>query len=146
MDVSAEPKVEFLQQDVTSCKWDLEDLGVTAPALTATLEQVPAAPSIRVRRKCEGCEEQDDLRPTVIALTVLGPPAGGARLNVERGIQARGVRSSELLRKLCPDLVLDRGGRTHQWIERDGARREPLESGIPPMAAERAMHAWRHAS
>jgi hypothetical protein len=38
----------------------------------------------------------------------------------------RGVRPSDLVAALGTDVVLSRACRTHQWIERDGARFEPI--------------------
>jgi hypothetical protein len=51
--------------------------------------------------------------------------------------QPRALRPSELLAACFPDVVepLDithRVLRTHQWIERDGARREPLPVSATP--------------
>lgn len=140
------PGVGSLQQEVTSCVWDLDVLGITATALAATVEEALEAPSILVRRERKGRDEQDDLRPSLLSLAVLGSSAGGTRLRAELATQPRGVRPSELLRGLRADLVVGRACRMQQWIERDGARWEPLGEGVPPVAAERALHAAERAS
>src|SRR5207248_2044027 len=40
--------------------------------------------------------------------------------------QPRGVRPTEVLAVVAPELEVGLVRRTHQWIERDGARCEPL--------------------
>jgi len=42
--------------------------------------------------------------------------------------------------------VLDRACRTHQWIERDGLRQEPLLGRVVPAGTDRALHAMGRAS
>lgn len=141
-----------LQQDVTSCVWDLEVLGVTAAELTTRVERLLGSPSVVIRRERKGRPVEDDLRPAVRTLThSVGAPAGPAsgdgacRLRAELATRPRGVRPGELLQGLGADLVLARACRTHQWIERDGARWEPLGlSGEPPGPA--APHAQERAS
>ncbi len=89
-------------------------------------------------------------------------------LVAELATQPRGVRPIELVRGLIavsgatngpqPDPnpppnstgsgvpVLDRACRTHQWIERDGIRQEPLVGRVGPAGADRALHALERAS
>ena len=83
----------------------------------------------------------DDLRPAVVSLTVAGTTPAGAVLEAELETQPRGVRPGELLAALEPSIELGLVRRTHQWIERDGARWEPL----PPQATD-APHAEARAS
>jgi radical SAM-linked protein len=86
----------------------------------------------------------------------------------ELATQPRGVRPVELVRGLVavsgpspegrsagvtPDAgsnvgtpVLDRACRTQQWIERDGARQEPLQRRGHLAGADRAVHALERAS
>jgi radical SAM-linked protein len=140
-----------LQQEVSSCVWELEVLGVTAEELTTRVEHLLGASSVVIRRERKGRAVEDDLRPAVRTLT---PMAGGVdgsaygssacRLRTELATRPRGVRPGELLEGLGADLVLARACRTHQWIERDGARWEPLGTGgeepgaVAPHAQERA--------
>ena len=70
-----------------------------------------------------------------------GIAPGGAVLEAELATQPRGVRPGELLAALDPSVELGLVRRTHQWIERDGARWEPL----PPQATD-APHAEARAS
>jgi hypothetical protein len=66
-----------------------------------------------------------------------GPPP--VQLRAELATQPRGLRPAELLGALGPGLDEVRVRRTHQWIERDGARWEPLPLGATdaPRALER---------
>ena len=51
------------------------------------------------------------------------------RFTAHLATHPRGVRPSDLLSAFGTDVVLARACRTHQWIERDGARFEPLSVG-----------------
>lgn len=136
-----EGDVGSLQQEVTSCSWDLEVRGVTASELARRVELVLGAPSVSVQRERKGRTFDDDLRPSVRSLVVSPPPAPGPAgegmwLRTELATFPRGVRPKELVEALGADLVLSRARRTQQWIERDGTRREPLEAPLaePPSA------------
>lgn len=105
-----------------------------------------AAKHLSVVRERKGRPTTDDIRPALRSLTVfnedssMSGPKINAVLYAELLTQPRGVRPSELIRAIAPELELGRVWRTHQWIERDGARREPLPLGPPdaPHAYERA--------
>jgi radical SAM-linked protein len=140
-----------LQQEVTSCSWELEVLCVTASELARRVEHLLGAPSVSVRRERKGRNFDDDLRPSVRSLALAEPregdPAPGGspvRLQAELATRPRGVRPRELVEALGVDLVIARARRTQQWIERDGARWEPLTADdhvravIAPHAMERA--------
>ncbi|MGH9092895.1 MAG: TIGR03936 family radical SAM-associated protein [Acidimicrobiales bacterium] len=125
-----------LQQEVTSCDWEMEVHGVAPRELTARVERLLGSPSVVVRRERKGRPVEDDLRPGVRTLAVVadgtGSSTGGqarCRLRAELATRPRGVRPGELLEVLGAGVVLDRACRTHQWIERDGERREPLSMG-----------------
>jgi Uncharacterized protein conserved in bacteria (DUF2344) len=143
--------VSSLQQEVSSCSWELEVQGVTASELVGRVERLLDAPSVSVQRERKGRQFDDDLRPSVRSLALFEPseapagPAGAASwLRAELATQPRGVRPRELVEALGTDLVLVRGRRTQQWIEHDGDRWEPLRvadfgrSVIAPHAMERA--------
>ena len=96
-----------------------------------------AAPSLTVHRERKGRQTEDDIRPAILTLTVSREheleqgehPIG--RLRAELATHPRGVRPGDLISAFGTDVVLARACRTHQWIERDGARFEPLSvSGL----------------
>jgi radical SAM-linked protein len=126
-----------LQQEVGSCDWELEVYGVGGRELQEQVERVLAAPSLTVHRERKGRQTEDDIRPAILKLAVAHDhgseqeeqPIG--RLRAELATHPRGVRPSDLISAFGTDVVLARACRTHQWIERDGARFEPLSlSGL----------------
>ena len=180
IDVEAAATVErgdgSLQQQVTSCSWTMWFSGLSRPELADRVASLVAADSVVITRERKGRQEQDDLRPSVLALA-LGPepsgeagPTGGSSHSVvaELACQPRGVRPIELVRGLIAASglsagdgaldapagdgrgvgvpVLDRACRTKQWIERDGRREEPLEHRGDPLDADRAGAALERAS
>lgn len=126
-----------LQQEVASCTWELEVLGVVGEELKERVERVLAAPSLTIQRERKGRQTEDDIRPAILALAVThdaGSTQGeypSGRIRAELATHPRGVRPGDLLSAFGTDVGLARACRTHQWIERDGARFEPLSvSGL----------------
>jgi radical SAM-linked protein len=179
IDVEAAALVErkdgSLQQQVTSCSWTMWFTGMSEAELTDRVAALLAADSVTITRERKGRQEQDDLRPSVLALAVSpaterGPEQGTGPVAVEADLacQPRGVRPIELVRGLIAVAgqpahygtldapvgdgdgagvpVLDRACRTQQWIERDGRREEPLGQREAYPAAGRAVHALERAS
>jgi radical SAM-linked protein len=138
-----DPACPSLQEDVAVCRWELELGGVTPEELESKARSVLASTSLLVTRETKGEQKQVDIRPSVVELSVLeaGDGTKGAPLAAELATKPRGVRPAELLEGLGSDLELVASCRTHQWIERDGARREPL-----PLGATDAPHALERAS
>jgi radical SAM-linked protein len=134
-------RVPSLQHDVTSCSWEVEVVGVGPSTLAGLVEGALRASQLLVTRERKGREVTDDLRPAIVSLGVLEGQQGGTLLGAELATHPRGVRPNELLQALGSGLEMGRVRRTHQWIERDGARREPL-----PPGATHAPHAWERAS
>jgi radical SAM-linked protein len=141
-----------LQQEVTSCVWELDVLGAAGGELAERVERLLGAERIVVERERKGRQVQDDLRPSVLALSPVAgqggptantPPVG--RLEAELATQPRGVRPDELMQGLGGALTLLRARRTHQWIERDGVRSEPLSPGSVA-APDAAPHALERAT
>jgi radical SAM-linked protein len=147
IDVQAAAEVDrrtaSLQQAVTSCTWRVEvvdvDDGEAAAAVLAALD----APSLPLTRSRKGQEAVDDLRPHLRSLAVVGPTDRGVELEAELGTQPRTLRPSELVAVAFPGREEGRVRRTHQWIEHDGARWEPLPL---PHGATSAPHAEARAS
>jgi len=121
-----------LQQEVASCDWELEVFGVVGEELKERIERVLAAPSLTVHRERKGRQTEDDIRPAILTLAMTRddgseqgePPIG--RFRAQLATHPRGVRPSDLISAFGTGVVLARACRTHQWIERDGARFEPL--------------------
>jgi len=133
--VVLDPGAGSLQEEVTSCTWTMQVPGV---ALTGVQELVAAAlatDSLVVTRTRKGREVTDDLRQALVSATAVGS-AEGSVVTCELLTQPRGVRPTELLAALDPALEPGRVCRTHQWIERGGARYEPLDA---PLLAPQAL-------
>ena len=62
-----------LQQEVASCDWELEVLGVPGEELQERVEKLLAAPILTVRRERKGRQVDDDIRPAIRALSVISP-------------------------------------------------------------------------
>jgi radical SAM-linked protein len=159
VDVSAaeliNPGTPSLQEDVTSCTWrwaaapkeQLDPPG--EDEMAARVAAVLGASSVVVTRTRKGEELTDDIRAGILTLQLLGPvgpnPAHGTWLEAELACQPRVLRPSEVLVALDASLEERHVRRLHQWILRDGARREPLEA-VYPFGATDAPHAWERAS
>jgi radical SAM-linked protein len=120
-----------LQEAVTAVEWEIEVTGagesVPAPLAVARLAAAAmAAPALRIRRTRKGREAEEDIRPALRRVEVLGSTEHGVRLGVEVSTQPVSVRPGELLAALGGDITERRVLRTGQWIERGGARLEPL--------------------
>jgi radical SAM-linked protein len=143
-------KAGSLQQEVTSSTWEVEGVGVALDELSVLVERALAAPSLVITRQRKGVDVTDDVRPGIISVVVAGPSPCvaegydshvlGAVLACELGTQPRGLRPAEMLRAIDPGLSEGHVRRINQWIERDGARGEPLPRGATdaPHAMERA--------
>jgi len=169
------PGGDSLQQAVTSCSWMMRFAGIPRVELEDRVAALLASPEVPIVRERKGREEHDDLRPSVRTLAVADanedlaedPSGRTVGLRSELATQPRGVRPVELTRGLIAVAdgspvqlppgqgarhaparipVLDRACRTHQWIEREGLRVEPLGRRAVPATAPRAQHALERAS
>jgi radical SAM-linked protein len=149
------PGTPSLQEDVTSCTWrwaaapveDTDPLG--REDLEARVAAVLGASSVVITRTRKGEELTDDVRAGILTLQLLGPvgpdPSCGMWLEAELACQPRTLRPSEVLVALDLGLEERQVRRMHQWILRDGARREPLAVAYPS-GATGAPHALERAS
>ena len=106
--------------------------------LSAAITRGLSSDTLLVTRTRKGRESVDDIRPAIVACALvrneLGAdcdafPAFGLTLST----QSRGARPREVLDALSFDgivLTERRALRIAQWIERDGARLEPLEADV----------------
>jgi hypothetical protein len=72
----------------------------------------------------------------VRAMTIADVADLGPVLDLELSTNPRGARPAEVLAAVGGDLVDRRVLRTYQWIERGGARLEPLEADARQRAPE----------
>jgi radical SAM-linked protein len=129
-----------LQQEVGSCDWELEVLGVPGEELAERVDTMLASPTLTIRRERKGRPSEDDIRPAILTLSTTSPLG---RLRAELATHPRGVRPGDLVMALGADAVPGRAWRTHQWIERDGARFEPLALSGPETGAAATQNARR---
>lgn len=117
-----------LQQDVTSCAWEI-DVPVAPDVLQGAVAAALGADELPVTRERKGRRQVEDLRPSVLSLQCsAGAGGSGSRLVAELATRPRGVRPAELAEALR--LELGPARRTCQWIERDGSRWEPLAADV----------------
>jgi radical SAM-linked protein len=129
-----------LQQAVGSCTWELEVLGVSSEELVERVNTLLAAPILTVRRERKGRPTEDNVRPAILALSTTG---SHGHLQAELATRPLGVRPGDLVTALGTEAVLGMARRTHQWIERDGARFEPLPWSGPETGVGAAQDARR---
>lgn len=127
-----------LQDAVTSSSWEFllpSELHDHCVVTTAEMLDAAELPVDLVRKSKQ---VREDLRPLLLSLTT-DLTVQGSLLTVELGTKPRSVRPVELLAAMrLPEHPL-RVLRTHQWIQSDGERSEPIELAAPsPHASVRA--------
>jgi radical SAM-linked protein len=138
-----------LQEEVSSCTWRVavaaagRSATVAAGELASSVERVLDADRLVVTRLRKGAEVTDDVRPAILSIRLLDEPGHDSWLDCDLATRPRSLRPSELLAALGPGLEERAVRRLHQWIERDGARWEPIP--VPPAATD-APHALERAS
>ena len=135
--VILEPGAGSLQEEVTSCTWTIQVPDVSLSGVEQLVANALAADSLVVTRTRKGREVTDDLRQALLVATAV-EAIDGPTVRCELLTQPRGVRPTELLAALDPALELGGVRRMHQWIERGGARYEPLDAPRAPHAELRA--------
>jgi radical SAM-linked protein len=122
-----------LQEGVTAVEVELRLADMDATTLAETTQRALLADTLPTTTTRKGRSVVEDLRPVLRDLVVHDydrTPVVLASLNT----QPRGLRPADLLialRQLAGAVLgdgEDRVLRKHQWIERDGARLEPLEA------------------
>jgi radical SAM-linked protein len=122
-----------LQESVTAVSYRVtvtgpDDEPVGVDELGAAVERALVRTAIPVTRTRKGHEVTEDLRSIVRTMAVTDADDLGPVLDLELSTQPRGARPAEVLAAVDGDLVDRRVLRTKQWIERGGARLEPLEA------------------
>jgi radical SAM-linked protein len=148
--VALEERAPALQEVVAAVTWQIEvtDDDGSAIAVDVLRELVDAAwcaPVLEVTQVRKGRASIADVRPAIRHLEVLDlgrSPNASATIEMELLTQPRGAKPSEVVEAIAgvspaaPTLVVGRAVRTHQWIERDGARCEPLDADTRPCVPE----------
>jgi hypothetical protein len=130
-----------LQEAVTVVEYRLEvnhetpGTTVVPDAVASTVAALLEAPAIEITRTRKGREVAEDVRPAIRAIELLDVDAAAASLHLELATQPRNARPGDVIAALNavtapdgPTFTEGRVLRTHQWIERVGARLEPLEA------------------
>ena len=127
-----------LQESVTLVEYrvtasDVDDVIVGTDLLQASVDRALASPALPVTRTRKGRESTDDIKPAIRSIELGFDHEGSPALELTLSTQSRGARPREVLDALSVDgivLTEHRVLRTAQWIERDGARLEPLEADV----------------
>lgn len=132
--------VASLQEQVVASDWRISLRGIDRAAADAVVERVLASASLPLERERKGERRVDDVRPAIERLAV-GGADGVVTLEVTLSTVGRALRPGELLSVCFPDGpdeadLVAAMVRTHQWIERDGVRRE-----LPPLPDTTRVHA-----
>jgi radical SAM-linked protein len=131
------PGTPSLQEAVTSCTWRMEVTGADPGVVGTAVEQVLHRDHLVVTRERKGKDVTEDLRPALLELALAGPTPSGTELVAELATQPRALRPGDLLgavAELVAGAAEGRVCRTHQWLDAEGDRREPLPAP-PGMAA-----------
>jgi radical SAM-linked protein len=125
------PGSPSLQEAVVACSWRITLTGISGDAardLTAVALDSPSIVATRVRK---GRDVVDDLRPGIERLAATAPDGDTVVVEADLATRTRGIRPAELVAACYAGATASRVLRTHQWIERDGERCEPLVAGAP---------------
>jgi radical SAM-linked protein len=136
-----------LQEEVTACTWRFAvapiEQGAPPTDIEPRVSRLLAADSLVIPRIRKGREMVEDIRPAILAIRLVEQTEDGGWLECDLATQPRSLRPAELVTALGADVEERSVRRLHQWIERDGARWEPLAA---PLAATDAPHALERAS
>ena len=128
--VALADRAPALQEVITSLAYRATVVGADAPVVAAAVAEFNARPEIRVTVTRKGQDSIDDIRPSVLALTA---SSDVPVIEIEVVTKPRTLRVADVvtgLRTMTTDATTLAEGlvvRTHQWIERGGARHEPLD-------------------
>jgi radical SAM-linked protein len=125
------PGTVSLQEAVVASSWRLTLSGFTRDTAQRVTAAALAAPSIIATRVRKGHEVVDDLRPGIERLAVISTDSDEVVIEADLATRTRGIRPGELVAACYAGATESRVLRTHQWIERDGERCEPLAACAP---------------
>jgi radical SAM-linked protein len=133
---SLAPRAPALQESVTLVEYrvtvaDARGRVLAADTLESAVGRALACPELLVTRTRKGRASTDDIRPAIRTIGFGRDDEGSVALELTLSTQSRGARPREVIDAVfgvSSDLSERRVLRTAQWIERDGARLEPLEA------------------
>jgi radical SAM-linked protein len=105
--------------------------------LASAVDGALALPALETTRRRKGKEVVEDVRPVIMQLDV-----HGSTCTMELRTQPRSAKPGDVLAAITSASAIEGGLaeahvlRTHQWIERDGARHEPLRADTRPRTDE----------
>jgi radical SAM-linked protein len=139
--VEAIDRGQSLQAAVAVCSWRVEIGGVGPDVLAGRVATLMDADCVDMERTRKERTVTQDIRPSLQLLEVAGAVERvtwdeGSLMLAELRTESPGLKMAELLQLLVPEAVESRVCRTHQWIEGDGARREPLSLATQSPYAE----------
>jgi radical SAM-linked protein len=129
-----------LQEVVTAVVWQLEVTAADGTPVEVTelrefVDRTLASTTLIATRRRKGREVIEDVRPVVRHMRVdagaVSASGADAVIEMELNTQPRSAKPDEVM-AAAGDYTCVRALRTHQWIERDGARLEPLDADTRP--------------
>ena len=125
--LTIEPKSKgSLQEAVLSCGWSFDIVGAQCDDVQNAIQTALNSSVIEVDRKKKNEIVREDIRYGIHELRLDGESERGPLVVAELSAKPRVIRPSELVDALAPGAELGVAKRTHQWIETDGQRIEPL--------------------
>lgn len=116
-----------LQESVTVVEYRVGITGADATEIGELIERAFASSVLEATRKKKGREVVEDVRPLLRAMTVV-TTGDVTAVDLEIATQPRSARPGEIVAAVGEHLTAEHVLRTHQWIERGGARLEPLDA------------------
>jgi radical SAM-linked protein len=127
-----------LMEAVTSVEWHVavahdDGTPVAADVLASAVGEALAMPVLSTTRRRKGRDVVEDVRPVIDHLHVHGDTCA-----MELNTRPRSAKPGDVLAAVASAARVPGGLaeanvlRTHQWIERDGARHEPLRADTRP--------------
>jgi radical SAM-linked protein len=117
-----------LQESVTAVEYRLGITGAESSEVADLIERALATPVLETTRTKKGREVVEDVRPMLRAMQVVGATGDVTTVDLEVATQPRGARPGEIIAAIGGNLTAEHVLRSHQWIERGGARLEPLDA------------------
>ncbi|MDQ1520576.1 MAG: hypothetical protein QOI55_1649 [Actinomycetota bacterium] len=137
-----------LMDAVTSVEWSVvvehdDGTPLDITRFATMVDEALALPALETTRRRKGRDVVEDVRPVIKHIVVHDKAC-----TMELHTQPRSAKPGDVLAAIA-SAAADSSGlaeahvlRTHQWIERDGARHEPLRTDTRPRAGEMPAGDW----